>query len=417
MISFKEYVKRVDEAQKGNTYNYEKDSGAKGLAHKVGDSVWAKHPTEKHKTLTGKVTKIGRTFTTLQHKDGTEGVYKHADVSSDFEKLNPNPYRKNESEELDESTVDHTLGHKIAKNLGTKLKSFAHGRYKRNNSVIPGNIEYTFHDDKATHKDVHAALVKSGFKAPQHDDIMHDRESMKSWTNSAVSSTHTAHTSQEHGGPLKLHIQARNVSESVELDESGWVSGISKWKEAVNAKHGHALPTFKKVAQPGSPGKSTTYARSSQTGNIIGVYQHHNKSGTVHESVELDEATFVSDSPATYGSRGTKFEVQKNKEKSTGEHANGQPKEHHDVYHEGKHIGHVASYSGYKDKKPAGSRIVTSRKDVRLWQATIHGGEHNRHGSVFNTTPAGSQYTGTGFASKKDALQHLADAHNSNKKR
>ena len=43
MISFKEYVKRVDEAQKGNTYNYETNSGAKGLAHKVGDSVWAKH--------------------------------------------------------------------------------------------------------------------------------------------------------------------------------------------------------------------------------------------------------------------------------------------------------------------------------------------------------------------------------------
>jgi hypothetical protein len=135
------------------------------------------------------------------------------------------------------------------------------------------------------------------------------------------------------------------------------------------------------------------------------------------ESEELDEATFVADSPATYGSRGTKFEVQKNKEKSTGTHVNGQPVEHHDVYHGGKHIGHVASYSGYKDKKPAGSRIVTSRKDVRLWRATIHGGEHNRHGSVFNTTPAGSQYTGTGFASKKDALQHLADAHNSNKNR
>lgn len=48
---------------------------------------------------------------------------------------------------------------------------------------------------------------------------------------------------------------------------------------------------------------------------------------------------------------------------------------------------------------------------------TPAGGEHNRHGSVFNTTPAGSQYYQGGFTSKKDALQHLADAHNSNKNR
>jgi hypothetical protein len=231
MISFKDYCIRLNEAvQRGNTYNAEKDSGAKGLEHKVGDSVWVKHPTMKFKTLSGKVTKIGRTLTTLQHKDGTEIAYPHASVSKDFEKLNPNPYRRNESS-------------------------------------------------------------------------------------------------------------------------------------------------------------------------------------------ELEEAAFVSDSPATSASRDVKFDVVKNKEKSVGVHASGQPKEHHDVFHEGKHIGHVASYSGYKDKKPAGSRIVTSRKNVRLWQATIHGGEHNRHGNVFNKTPAGSQYSETGFSSKKDALQHLADAHNSNKNR
>lgn len=58
----------------------------------------------------------------------------------------------------------------------------------------------------------------------------------------------------------------------------------------MHAKHGHSLPTFKKVAHPGSPGKSTTYATNSTTGDIVGVYQHHNKMGTVHESVELDES-------------------------------------------------------------------------------------------------------------------------------
>lgn len=100
MISFKDFCV-LSEARKGNPYDYEKDSGAKGLAHKVGDSAWAKHPTEKYKTLAGKVTKIGRTLTTLQHKDGTVATYPHADVSPNFEKLNPKG--KNESVELDEA--------------------------------------------------------------------------------------------------------------------------------------------------------------------------------------------------------------------------------------------------------------------------------------------------------------------------
>lgn len=160
-----------------------------------------------------------------------------------------------------------------------------------------------------------------------------------------------------------------------------------------------------------NPGKKFSYNKYVD-GKHVGVVTK-----STNESIELDESTFVSDSPSTGASRGVKFDVKKNKEKSTGTHANGQPVEHHDVYHEGKHIGHVASYSGYKDKKAPGARIVTSRKDVRLWQATIHGGEHNRHGSVFNTTPAGSQYYQGGYTSKKDALQHLADAHNSNKNR
>ena len=137
---------------------------------------------------------------------------------------------------------------------------------------------------------------------------------------------------------------------------------------------------------------------------------------TFKEYNQIDESAFVSSSPSTHGSAGVKFEVKKNAEKSVGEHANGQPKEHHDVYHEGKHIGHVNSYSAYQDKKPAGSRIVTSRKDVRHWMVTVHGGEHNRSGSWHGSTPEKSQYTETGFKNKKDALQHLADSHKSNPK-
>jgi len=131
----------------------------------------------------------------------------------------------------------------------------------------------------------------------------------------------------------------------------------------------------------------------------------------------LNEASFVSDSPSTGASRDVRFEVKKNTEKSQGTHANGQPKEHHDVYYEGKHVGSVSSYSGYQDKKSAGSRVVSSRKDVKRWVATVHGGEHNRHGGHWNRTPENAQYSETEFKSKKDALQHVADAHKSNPNR
>lgn len=131
----------------------------------------------------------------------------------------------------------------------------------------------------------------------------------------------------------------------------------------------------------------------------------------------LNESAFISNSPSTGASVGIKFEVKKNAEKSVGEHANGSPKEHHDVYHEGKHIGHVSSYSGYQDKKAPGSRVVSSRKDVKRWSATVYGGEHNRHGSHWGATPAEHSYTGTEFKSKKEALQHIADAHKSNTNR
>lgn len=131
----------------------------------------------------------------------------------------------------------------------------------------------------------------------------------------------------------------------------------------------------------------------------------------------ITEATFVSDSPSTGASTGVKFEVKKNAEKSVGEHSNGQPKEHHDVYLNGKHVGSVNTYSAYQDKKPPGSRVVTSRKNVRRWSVTVHGGEHNQHGPYHWATPENSQYVSMQFKNKKDALQHLADSHKSNPNR
>jgi hypothetical protein len=138
---------------------------------------------------------------------------------------------------------------------------------------------------------------------------------------------------------------------------------------------------------------------------------------TFEQFIELLEASYVSNSPSTGASVGVKFDVKKNTEKSVGNHANDMPVEHHDVYHEGKHIGHVSSYSGYKDTKAPGSRVVSTRKNVRNWSTTVFGNEHNRHGSHWESTPAGSQYTSMEFTSKKYALQHLADAHKSNTNR
>lgn len=85
---------------------------------------------------------------------------------------------------------------------------------------------------------------------------------------------------------LGKHPKA-NLPEEVELDE-GWIGGVSKWQSEVEKKHGDV--TYKKLTQPGVTGKSTTNAL--KNGKIVGVYQHHNKSGTVHsvtEDVELDE--------------------------------------------------------------------------------------------------------------------------------
>lgn len=475
MISFKDFSK-LNEARKGNPYNYEKDSGAKGLAHKVGDSVWAKHPTEKSKTIAGKVTKIGRTLTTLQHKDGTEATYPHADVSADFSKLNPNPYRKNESVELDESATRFIQKVTQAANAAASGKHINAKMHLDNARTFMLGVKSTdmskIHDAHETYKNLRKKYSGSGGNfTPSHNQVgnakVSESEELDESANIPLDKVHkhvqefmgarhqyqtrNAHENwhsyshfvgKVNSGLKAIGVKPQHIAtlaakirpaqyEQEELDEAEGLTTKKNKNGGHDVYHngthiGHveqkSMPwlrgkTIKKVFAKKPNGDSVVVDSDDMGKNTIEsakktLLKHH-----LAESVELDEATFVSDSPATYGSRGTKFDVRKNKEKSTGEHDNGQPKEHHDVYHDGKHVGHVASYSGYKDKKAPGARIVTSRKNVRLWQATVHGGEHNRHGSVFNTTPAGSQYTGTGFASKKDALQHFADAHNSNKSR
>ena len=61
---------------------------------KVGDTVWAKDPFNKAKTVTGKVKRVGRTSYTLTLKDGSEETYPHKDVSADYDIVNPKTKRK-----------------------------------------------------------------------------------------------------------------------------------------------------------------------------------------------------------------------------------------------------------------------------------------------------------------------------------
>lgn len=114
--------------------------------HSVGDTVWAKHPTEKSKTLTGVVTRVGRTTYELQHKDGSKAMYPHKEVSDNFEKLNPNPYKTKKQIQrehleqtgeflsLDEIVLDERIempqGHKYSADPITKASTEGQGHKK-----------------------------------------------------------------------------------------------------------------------------------------------------------------------------------------------------------------------------------------------------------------------------------------------
>jgi hypothetical protein len=75
-------------------------------AHKVGDTVWATSPTNKALTMTGKVTKIGQTLTTVKHKDGSEAHYPHKLVNNEYSNLHTDPaktYKQFQREHLEQT--------------------------------------------------------------------------------------------------------------------------------------------------------------------------------------------------------------------------------------------------------------------------------------------------------------------------
>lgn len=80
-------------------------------AHKIGDTVWAKDSVKRYITHAGKIVDISPGKITIKKLSGALTTHNTEDVSKDYEHLNPNPYRKNESEEIEESfTVKDASG-------------------------------------------------------------------------------------------------------------------------------------------------------------------------------------------------------------------------------------------------------------------------------------------------------------------
>lgn len=90
---------------------------------------------------------------------------------------------------------------------------------------------------------------------------------------------------------FKLLRKKKKVAEEAEQIDENWIGSIAKWKKAVNSTHGDV--TYHKNRPTGGSMRSDTIAKNS-SGNIVGVYQHHNNMGRVfsktNEEVEqIDE--------------------------------------------------------------------------------------------------------------------------------
>ena len=71
--------------------------------HKIGDTVWAKDPVKRYLTHAGKIVKIAPGFISIKKLSGSVTTHAASDVSKDFSKLNPNPYKDKKG--MDESFV------------------------------------------------------------------------------------------------------------------------------------------------------------------------------------------------------------------------------------------------------------------------------------------------------------------------
>lgn len=91
----------------------------------VGDTVWAKDQKLSYKTHSGKILSISKETVTVKLKSGETQTFPKKAVSSDFEMLNPNPYKRAD-ESIDESQFPQEAvgksNKKIAEMLADDLK-------------------------------------------------------------------------------------------------------------------------------------------------------------------------------------------------------------------------------------------------------------------------------------------------------
>lgn len=204
------------------------------VTHKVGDTVYATHPVKRYTTMTGKVTHVGRTLTTLTHKDGTTGTYPHHDVNKDYEVLHPNPYTKEREKRANESVSEEfkdqagatkksaesraKVKHDLEKTFGKKkmfkttgdkanfkhevetLRSNVGNEKWRNESMDesfePGKTVYTSHTDKilkgkiigkdTDNKDQYIVQHKDG-RHSVHQDNIHPQRKLAGYMHEDVS--------------------------------------------------------------------------------------------------------------------------------------------------------------------------------------------------------------------------------------
>jgi hypothetical protein len=114
--------------------------------YKAGDTVWIKHPTQNWKTLTGDVTRVGRSTYEVKHKDGSKVQYPHADVESDYETLHPNTY-KNKQRVMESYAPGSTVT--ITKPSGKTMNGKVKGVHGSVIEVKHGNNKVSFHHQHA----------------------------------------------------------------------------------------------------------------------------------------------------------------------------------------------------------------------------------------------------------------------------
>jgi hypothetical protein len=288
----------------------------------------------------------------------------------------------------------------FAQNFGHVQEAYEHGVgdvvsvHQHKHGVDMGHYG-KFNVEKVTKTHVHVYNHKqkstmvfnknSGRGIGEHDTLMLKEETLTelskktlgSYVNKAADdyATHNADMAQHRGamGPSMKKSVQKFVRRRLGITKA--VSKITK-EEGVKAS---AIENMKQNSGEKLNIKEET---------IISPHGHHYEVKPAHQEHYLNSHT-----PGHQGTLST-----------------GQKAEQFNVYHNGEHIGHVHSYSAYKDTKKPGSRIVTSRKDVRHWGLQLNHGHHSEKYNWGGKVKEGS-HSDMKFSTKSNALDQLMRSH------